>query len=331
MTIGSPGNRKPRQREQEAQAPPAQEGGTCLARAFRHRRGRAGSRGRGGVGRGNPRRRGQALAIYREPLGGHTVVLASLPLDKVEPTPYQRDLSEPHAKRLANAMERVDRYLDPVIAVRHDGKYWSPNGSHRLGASKLLGAKAVLALVLPEEDVAYQILALNTEKAHNLKERSLEVILMYRGLVGASSEKESDYAALFEEPAFITLGAVYEKRPRYSGGAYHSIVKRIDGFLDQKLEAALAVRDSRAQSLMDLDDAVIKVVDGLKAKGLVSPYLKNFVVARLNFLRFKPGGTAEFDSTIAKMREMAGKFKIDSVKREDLAKMGGGAPPEAEE
>jgi len=274
---------------------------------------------------------GQALAIYREPLGGHTVVLASLPLDKVEPTPYQRDLSEPHAKRLANAMERVDRYLDPVIAVRHDGRYWSPNGSHRLGASKLLGAKAVLALVLPEEDVAYQILALNTEKAHNLKERSLEVIRMYRGLVGARSEKESDYAALFEEPAFITLGAVYEKRPRYSGGAYHSIVKRIDGFLDQKLEAALAVRESRGQSLMELDDAVIKVVDGLKAKGLVSPYLKNFVVARLNFLRFKPEGTAEFDSTIAKMREMAGKFKIDSVKREDLAKMGGGAPPEAEE
>jgi len=274
---------------------------------------------------------GQALAIYREPLGGHTVVLASLPLDKVEPTPYQRDLSEPHAKRLANAMERVDRYLDPVIAVRHDGRYWSPNGSHRLGASKLLGAKAVLALVLPEEDVAYQILALNTEKAHNLKERSLEVIRMYRGLVGARSEKESDYAALFEEPAFITLGAVYEKRPRYSGGAYHSIVKRIDGFLDQKLEAALAVRESRGQSLMELDDAVIKVVDGLKAKGLVSPYLKNFVVARLNFLRFKPEGTAEFDSTIAKMREMAGKFKIESVKKEDLAKMGGGAPSEAEE
>lgn len=274
---------------------------------------------------------GQALAIYREPLGGHTVVLASLPLDKVEPTPYQRDLSEPHAKRLANAMERVDRYLDPVIAVRHDGKYWSPNGSHRLGASKLLGAKAVLALVLPEEEVAYQILALNTEKAHNLKERSLEVIRMYRGLVGASSDKESEYAALFEEPAFITLGAVYEKRPRYSGGAYHSIVKRIDAFLDRKLEDALAVRESRAQSLMELDDAVIRVVDGLKAKGLASPYLKNFVVARINFLRFKPGATAEFDSTIAKMREMAGKFKVDSVKKEDLAKMGGGAPPEAEE
>ncbi len=273
---------------------------------------------------------GAALAIYREPLGGHTVVLASLPIEKVEPTPYQRDLSEPHAKRLANAMERVDRYLDPVIAVRHDGKYWTPNGSHRLGASRLLGTKAVLALVLPEENVAYQILALNTEKAHNLKERSLEVIRMYRGLVGAGSEKESDYAALFEEPAFVTLGAVYEKRPRYAGGAYHPIVKRIDSFLDQPLAETLAVRESRADQLMELDDAVISVVDGLKAKGLASPYLKNFVVARINFLRFKPGGTAEFDPTIGKMLEMARKFKVENVKKEDLAKMGG-APAEAED
>src|SRR5712664_1777320 len=196
---------------------------------------------------------GSALAIYREPLGGHTVVLASLPVEKVEPTPYQRDLSEPHVKRLANAMERVDRYLDPVIAVRHDGKYWTPNGSHRLGASRLLGAKAVLALVLPEEDLAYQILALNTEKAHNLKERSLEVIRMYRGLVGAQSAKETDCADLFEEPAFVTLGAVYEKRPRYAGGAYHPIVKRIDSFLDEPLDRALKVREARAEKLMELD------------------------------------------------------------------------------
>src|SRR3954470_21709697 len=142
---------------------------------------------------------GHALAIYREPLGGHTVVLAALPIDKVEPTPYQRDLSETHVKRLANAMERVNRYLDPLIAVRHDGVYWTPNGNHRLGASKLLGAKAVIALVLPEQDVAFQILALNTEKAHNTKERSLEVIRMYRGLVGARDDPETELAPLFEE------------------------------------------------------------------------------------------------------------------------------------
>src|SRR3954469_8213453 len=92
---------------------------------------------------------GQALAIYREPLGGHSVVLAALPIDKVEPTPYQRDRSDTHVKKLTAAMERVDRYLDPLIAVRKDGKYWTPNGNHRLGAMNMLGRKAIVALVLP--------------------------------------------------------------------------------------------------------------------------------------------------------------------------------------
>ena len=34
---------------------------------------------------------GSVLAIFRDPLGGHWQVLAGLPVDKVEPTPYQRD------------------------------------------------------------------------------------------------------------------------------------------------------------------------------------------------------------------------------------------------
>jgi len=276
---------------------------------------------------------GAPLAVYREPLGGHTVVLASLPIEKVEPTPYQRDASEAHVKRLANAMERVQRYLDPLIAVRHEGKYWTPNGNHRLGASKLLGAKAVVALVLPEPDVAYQILALNTEKAHNLKERSLEVIRMYRGLVGArGSEPEADFINLFEEAAFATLGACYEKRPRFSAGAYHPVLKRADAFLDEPLEQALKIREGRCDKLLQLDDEVVRITEGLKSRGLTSPYLKNFVVARLNFLRFKkPDATVEFDPTIDKMLAAAQKFNVEGVKKEDLAKMGGAPASEPEE
>lgn len=266
---------------------------------------------------------GLPLASYRDPLGGHPVVLATLPLEKVVPTPYQRDLSPMHVKRLAEAIERLDRYLDPVIAVRHQGEYWSPNGNHRLGAMKLLGAKAITALVLPEEEVAFQILALNTEKAHNLKERSLEVIRMYRGLLGAGGKKESDCAHLFEEPHFITFGAAYEKRPRYSAGAYQPIIKRLEEFLDLSLERALEVRQARAEKLLTLDDAVSEVVEKLKARGLSSPYLKYFVVARVNFLRFKKEGSFDFDSTIAKMT--AGARKIDplQISREDVSRMGG--------
>src|SRR5579871_3910496 len=273
---------------------------------------------------------GVVLANYREPMGAHPVLLAALPIEKVEPTPYQRDVSETHVKRLMNAMERVGRFLDPIIAVRHDGVYWTPNGNHRLTAARTLGHKSIVALVVPEEEVAYQILALNTEKAHNLKERSLEVIRMYRGLVGARGGEEKDYAEMFEEPSFITLGAAYEKRPRYSAGAYNPIVKRLEAFLDGPLEKSLKVREARADKLLQFDDEVVQVVDALKARGLVSPYLKNFVVARLNFLRFKKGGTFDFDETIDKMREGAKKFDSAKVNKEDLSRMGG-APAEAVE
>jgi ParB family transcriptional regulator, chromosome partitioning protein len=274
---------------------------------------------------------GQVLSVYRDPLGAHTVVFSVLPIDKVEPTPYQRDLSEPHVKRLANAMERLDRFLDPVIAVRKGGKYWTPNGNHRLNASKLLGAKSITALVLPEEDVAYQILALNTEKAHNLKERSLEVIRMHRGLTGARAGQEADFAHLFEEPAFLTLGAAYEKRPRFSAGAYHPFVKRAERFLELPMAEALKLREARADKLLELDDAVTRVVTALKDKGFQSPYLKNFVVARINFLRFKKDDSpVEFDATVAKMLASAQKFNVDKVNKDDITRMGGGAAPDEE-
>ena len=275
---------------------------------------------------------GRVLATYREPLGGHAVLFAALPVDKVQPTPYQRDLSEPHVKRLVSAMERVDRFLDPLIAVRHEGSYWTPNGNHRLAATRALGVKSVLALLIPEPEVAFQILALNTEKAHNLKERSLEVIRMLRGLLETREGTELDVAPLLEEPAFATLGAAYEKRPRLSGGAYHSIVKRIDGFLDEPLAEALTIREERADALLKLDDAVTGAVERLKARGMTSPYLRPFVVARINYLRFvkpKPGAAPpEFDATVEKLTRAAEKFNAEKV-RESEIRVGG--PVEAEE
>ena len=144
---------------------------------------------------------GSVLAVYKEPLGGHVQLFAALPIDLVEPTPYQRDVSDSHVRRLTLAMDRTRRYLDPVIAVRGDGKYLTPNGNHRLTAMKELGAKTILALLIPEPEVAFQILALNIEKAHNLREKSLEVHRMYVELARIDpSRPESDYALEFEEP-----------------------------------------------------------------------------------------------------------------------------------
>src|SRR3954465_5265038 len=100
---------------------------------------------------------GAVLAAYREPFGGTPALLAALPIDRVEPTPYQRDPSQPHVKRLMNVIETLGRFLDPIITVAQDDGYLTPNGNHRLQAMKKLGAKSVIALVVPDPDVAFKI------------------------------------------------------------------------------------------------------------------------------------------------------------------------------
>src|SRR3954471_10737298 len=132
---------------------------------------------------------GAVLAAYREPLGGHALLFAALPVDKIDPTPFQRDVSDAHVRKLTVAMDKTRRYLDPIVAVREGDRYHTPNGGHRLTAVKELGAKSILALVVPEREVAYQILALNIEKAHNLREKALEVVRMVRDLVRVGSKR----------------------------------------------------------------------------------------------------------------------------------------------
>jgi ParB family chromosome partitioning protein len=272
---------------------------------------------------------GAVLGSYREPFGGTDVLIAALPIDRVEPTPYQRDASDTHVKRLMAVVEKLGRFLDPIIAVRHEGGYWTPNGNHRLQALRRLGAQSIVALLVPDAEIAFKILALNTEKAHNLREKSLETIRMARELARLSSRAESDYAFEFEQPTFLTLGLCYERRPRISGGAYQPVLKRLDDFMDLPLARALKAREAWADKLLALDDRVTDVVDRLKARGLTSPYLKAFVVARINPIRFSKATSFEFDEVVGKMLAAAARFNVDRVKQEDLARAGG-APEEGE-
>ncbi len=274
---------------------------------------------------------GAALAVYREPFGGTPAVLASLPIERVEPTPYQRDPSEPHVKRLMNVIETLGRFLDPIIAVRRDDAYWTPNGNHRLQAMRKLGAKSVVALVVPDPDVAFKILALNTEKAHNLKEKSLETIRMLRALAAErSSATEREFAFEFDQAPFLTLGAAYEDRPRLSGGAYNSVLRRIDDFLDEPLPKALKERTRRAGLLLKIDDEVTAIINKLKKRGFTSPYLRPFVVARINPIRFSTSTEFDFDDVLGRMQKSADKFNVDKVRQEDVVRAGGGPAEEAE-
>jgi ParB family chromosome partitioning protein len=269
---------------------------------------------------------GAVLASYLDPFGGTPVLVVAMPIGRVEPTPYQRDASETHIKKLMTVIEKVGRFLDPLVLIRQDDQYWTPNGNHRLQAMKKLGAKSIIGLLVPDPEVAFKILALNTEKAHNVKEKSLETIRMARALAARKEGRESDFSFEFEQAQFLTLGAAYEQRKGLSGGAYTSVLRRIDDFLEEPMSKALKERERRGNKVLALDDAATKVVEALKAKGLTSPYLKPFVVARINPIRFSKATDFDFDEVIDKMTAAAKKFNTEKVKQEDVAKAGGGAP-----
>jgi len=272
---------------------------------------------------------GIVLGCYSDPLGKNPLILAILPIDSVEPTPFQRDLSQAHHRRLADVIDRTGLFLDPVIAVTAPGKgFWTPNGRHRLEAMRRLGARAITALVVPQREIAWQILALNTEKAHNLRERALEVIRIYRGLIEEDGARpESQFAFYLEEAALVTLGVCYERNPKFAGASYNPIVRRLVSFSDEPVSKVIRVHERQAQMLLELDERVAAVITRLKARGFVSPYLRAFVIARINPLRWIKGEPPPLEEVLRTMRERAGKFNTDKVKQEDLAGAGG-APDE---
>src|SRR5439155_7042501 len=122
--------------------------------------------------------------------------------------------------------------------------FWPPNGRNRLAAAKRLGLRSITALLTGDRALADRRLPLNSVDAHNLRDRALEVIRMARQLAKeAPRSKESEHGTSFESPAFLTLGAAYEKRDRFAGASYNSMLRRCDLFMESALPAAQRSRD----------------------------------------------------------------------------------------
>jgi ParB family chromosome partitioning protein len=104
------------------------------------------------------------------------------------------------------------------------------------------------------------------------------------------------------------------------------VLRRAEKFMATPLPKALETRRERAARVLELDQAVSEAMKRLKDRGFDSPYLRPFVVARINPLRFKRGGNPDVDETIDTMLAAARRFDAGRVRADQLARAGG--PPE---
>jgi ParB family transcriptional regulator, chromosome partitioning protein len=276
---------------------------------------------------------GHVLALYQEPVGDHWQIFCLLPRAKVEASPFQRDLSPTHVKRLSEGVKKLDRFVDPVVALSpRPGVYWTPNGNHRRAVLERLKADFIPAILVAEPEVNFQILPLNIEKAHNLKEKSLEVIRMYRGLAEEQpTSTEEDWAFQFESPHFITLGLLYEQNKRFAGGAFAPILRRVDKFLKASLRKGVDERTERAALVREADEVLGTVVAKVKKRGINHPYVKNYVLARTTPLTRARKTLPSFDQTFRKLKENLADFDVGKVRYEDIQRSAIMAIPAASE
>jgi ParB family chromosome partitioning protein len=142
------------------------------------------------------------------------------------------------------------------------------------------------------------------------------------------SRPESGFAFYLDQAALVTLGVCYERVTRFGGGAYHPILRRLEDFSDESLRSALKQHEKRATMVLELEEKVAAVVKKLKERGLVSPYLRSFVVARINPLRWIKGEPPPLEDVLKTMRERVAKFNVEKIKSQDLA--GAAGPPDDE-
>jgi ParB family transcriptional regulator, chromosome partitioning protein len=69
---------------------------------------------------------------------------------------------------------------------------------------------------------------------------------------------------------------------------------------------------------LDLEEKVATAVKKLKERGLVSPYQRSFVVARINPLRWIQH-EPPLEEVLKTMRDRAARFNVEKIKPQDLA------------
>jgi len=105
----------------------------------------------------------------------------------------------------------------------------------------------------------------------------------------------------------------------------------VDRFSVRTLAASLREREGFASRLLEIEAQAKRIIQMLQKRGFKSPYLRNYIVARINPVRFhksKKGDSRPpmpLAQALTRMAAAAKSFKIESVSNAELAWVAVGA------
>jgi ParB family chromosome partitioning protein len=262
---------------------------------------------------------------FQDPHKHHTITLRTLPVDGLEVIAHQRNPRPAHIEHLVSSIERIG-FVVPLVAVEDtaDGntRHLVIDGQHRLEAARAVGLRELPVLVVPN-GLAPLMMNLNVEKDLNIREKGTVALGIYRSLLDSGTElKETDPEVKdsIEIAYLVTLGLAYERKGRLSGSAFEPLLKKCDFFLRQSLERAYAVREHRAETVLEANELVKGVIAQAKDLGVHHQYFQYQLVSHIDPFK-RQRGRKNFDELFEKANAKLTKLTENP---ELIRKVGGG-------
>jgi len=262
---------------------------------------------------------------FRDPHKGHTVVLKSLPTDRLDVIEYQRKTRPSHVANLVDSIERIG-FIVPLVAIETKrggtSEHLVIDGQHRLQAACEVGLRKVPVLVVPAR-LAPRMMNLNVEKDLNIREKAVVAVGIYRSFLDSDpSLKENDVEVVeaIERAYFVTLGLAYERNGRLAGGAFEPLLRKCDHFMRRVLEKAHPVREERAERVLETNTLIKDVIAEAKEIGAFHQYFQYQLISYIDPFKRKRG-RQNFDELFDKAAATLEKLKADPAR---IRRLGGG-------
>ena len=249
---------------------------------------------------------------FKDPHRRQTLVLKTLPVDRLEVVGHQRKARPAHVEHLVASIERIG-FIVPLIAVEEKGggkaAYLVIDGQHRLQAAREVGVKSLPVLVVPPR-LASRMMNLNVEKDLNIREKAVVSLGIYRSFLDSQpdlKENDEEVEDSIEKAYYVTLGLAYEKPGRLAGSAFEPLLKKCDFFLRRTIENAYGAREERAGRVMEANSLVKDVIDKAKEMGAFHQYFQYQLISAIDPFKRKRGRQnfdELFDKAIAKLHKL---------------------------